>query len=77
LVFHSDTVISGNGYSNCSGFLFIFNHCNDAGGRATQEQLPRHKKWRIVDIADLFTTLKMDKKTSMAGIFFAGNRLSA
>ena len=48
----------------------------DAGGRATQEQLPRRKKGRIASYATLFTTKKMDKKTSKLGIFFAGNRLN-
>ena len=63
-------------YPNCTGFLFTFNDCMDAGGRATQEQLPRRKKGRIASYATLFTTKKMDKKTSKLGIFFAENRLS-
>jgi len=55
--------------------LSIYNDCKDAGGRATQERLPRRKKGRIAGYATLFTTQKMGKKTSQLGIFFAGNRL--
>ena len=36
----------------------------------------RRKKGRIASYVTLFTTLKMDKKTSKLGIFFAGNRLN-
>jgi ankyrin repeat protein len=35
----------------------------------------RRKKGRIAGYVTLFTTQKMDKKTSKLGIFFAGNRL--
>ena len=34
------------------------------------------KRGRIASYATLFTTQKMDKKTSKLGIFFAGNRLN-
>ena len=36
----------------------------------------RRKKGRIVSYVTLFTTQKTDKKTSMLGKFFAGNRLN-
>ena len=35
----------------------------------------RRKQGRIASYVTLFTTKKMDKKTSKLGIFFAGNRL--
>jgi len=47
----------------------------DAGGRAMQEKLQRCEKRRIVSYLTIFTTQKMDKKTSRVGIFFVGNRL--
>jgi len=37
----------------------------------------RRKKGRIASYATLFTTQKMDKKTSKSGIFFVGNRLGS
>jgi|GEM_PF-6133417 len=36
----------------------------------------RRKNRRIARYVTIFTTQKMDKKTSELGIFFAGNRLS-
>jgi hypothetical protein len=44
--------------------------------RATQEQLPRRKNWRIKSYATILTTRNMTKKASKSAMFFAGNCLS-
>jgi len=55
--------------------LFIYNDCKDAGGRATQEQLPRRKNRRVAGYVTILTTKEINKKTSKWGVFFVGNRL--